>query len=331
MHTPHLRTASTAIVVASGALVVVRSGADEKPPTHEWREVGTNHWQIVTAAGEAPEVTDASEGNRGDCPPGMIEVKGRMRITWMGDELQKSVCSKWINRNFPERCASFDEGRWKVIRDKLATRDMHFCIDRFEYPNRKGEYPVIYVNWFDSEKLCEEGGKRLCTEDEWTFACEGEEALPYPYGYERDAEACLVDKPWRWFDPAAYGGKKDALVRELDRLWQGVPAGALSKCVSPFGVHDMTGNVDEWVINESGKPGILHSELATAVIGLPLSEFLVRLKAKDKQAVDFRGVILDLDLRGRLRRGTFACWTVRSSTPWTWTRNISSASNRTGC
>jgi formylglycine-generating enzyme len=24
--------------------------------------------------------------------------------------------------------------------------------------------------------------------------------------------------------------------------------------VSPFGVHDMTGNVDEWVVNESGHP-----------------------------------------------------------------------------
>jgi formylglycine-generating enzyme len=25
-------------------------------------------------------------------------------------------------------------------------------------------------------------------------------------------------------------------------------------CVSSYGVHDMTGNVDEWVVNESGHP-----------------------------------------------------------------------------
>ncbi len=259
MHAPHLRLASIGIVVTSGAMVVARGGAEERPLTHEWREVRANHWQIVTPAGEAPEVTDAAEGNRGDCPAGMIEVQGKMRITWMGDELQKSICSKWINRNFPERCASFDKAKWEAIRDKLATREMHFCIDRFEYPNRKGEYPVIYVNWFDSNKLCEEEGKRLCTEDEWTFACEGEDALPYPYGYDRDADACLVDKPWRWFDPAAYGGKKDAIIRELDRLWQGVPSGALPKCVSPFGVHDMTGNVDEYTKSASrtGSPAAL--------------------------------------------------------------------------
>lgn len=41
-------------------------------------------------------------------------------------------------------------------------------------------------------------------------------------------------------------------------------------------------------INESGKPGILHSDLASEVLGIPLDEFLKRLKAKDKQAVDFR-------------------------------------------
>lgn len=41
-------------------------------------------------------------------------------------------------------------------------------------------------------------------------------------------------------------------------------------------------------INESGKPGILHSELAASVMQLPIGEFLARLKNKDKQCVDFR-------------------------------------------
>lgn len=41
-------------------------------------------------------------------------------------------------------------------------------------------------------------------------------------------------------------------------------------------------------INASGKPGILHSDLASQVLGISLDEFLVRLKAKDKLAVDAR-------------------------------------------
>lgn len=38
----------------------------------------------------------------------------------------------------------------------------------------------------------------------------------------------------------------------------------------------------------AASPGILHSELAASILRLPLDEFLKRLKAKDKQAVDFR-------------------------------------------
>ncbi len=41
-------------------------------------------------------------------------------------------------------------------------------------------------------------------------------------------------------------------------------------------------------INATGKPGILHSDLAAEVLGIPLEEFLARLKNKDKQAVEFR-------------------------------------------
>ena len=260
MRALYLGLASLVFLGASGALLADGAAADEpKPLNHEWREVGTNHWQIKTATGESPETTDAAEGNRGTCSPGMVDVKGKFRQTEMGDELQKAICSKWINKEFPERCASFDKDKWATVRAKLTTKDMHYCIDRFEYPNRKNEFPVIYVNWHESTKMCEAQGKRLCTEDEWTFACEGEDAIPYPYGYDRDKDACLVDKPWRAFDPESYAGKKDAVIRELDKLWQGVPSGSLPKCKSPFGVYDMTGNVDEYTksLSPKGSPAIL--------------------------------------------------------------------------
>ena len=255
-----MRSFPLLFAAAASCVVIGSVEADEpKPLNFEWREIGTNHWQIKTAAGEAPDVTDAAEGNRGDCLPGMVDIKGKFRQTGMGDELQKAICTKWINREFPERCQTFDKDKWAAVRDKLTTKDMHFCIDRFEYPNRKGEYPVIYINWNDSAKMCADQGKRLCTEDEWTFACEGEDALPYPYGYDRDKDACLVDKPWRAFDPASYGKDKDAIIRELDKLWQGVPSGSLAKCKSPFGVYDMTGNVDEYTksLSPTGSPAIL--------------------------------------------------------------------------
>jgi uncharacterized protein (DUF952 family) len=43
---------------------------------------------------------------------------------------------------------------------------------------------------------------------------------------------------------------KDAQTKELTRLDQSVPSGALAGCVSGFGVHDQTGNLDEWVVSD---------------------------------------------------------------------------------
>lgn len=60
---------------------------DKKKPSRDGREVGANHGQIVPASpGEAPDVPDATEGTRGKCTPGMVEVKGAMRVSAIGDE-----------------------------------------------------------------------------------------------------------------------------------------------------------------------------------------------------------------------------------------------------
>jgi formylglycine-generating enzyme required for sulfatase activity len=93
----------------------------------------------------------------------------------------------------------------------------------------------------------------MCGDTEWTLACEGQERLPYPYGYFRNSEACNIDK--RIIAPVEWMLTYDATrAQELARLDQSEPSGAREACVSPFGVHDMTGNVDEWVVNESGSP-----------------------------------------------------------------------------
>jgi formylglycine-generating enzyme len=237
-------------------------------PHHSWRSVNARHWQIISTDYEEPAVTDAREGNRGQCPAGMVEVSGKMKVdpsTNPFDEgrietMQLTTCLEWINREYPERCARFDRNAWLALSASLATKPMHFCIDRFEYPNRKGQYPLIYISWFEAVELCDQAGERLCTEDEWTFACEGEEALPYPYGYDRDPQACVVDQHWRPYDEAAMRPRDGEEARyEMDRLWQGVASGSQPRCRSPFGVYDLTGNVDEWTrsVREGERPSIL--------------------------------------------------------------------------
>ena len=175
------------------------SQPEREIPTHPWRLVQGRYWQIEANAVESAEDTDAREGTRGACTAGMVAVMGAMKIDGAStiEDLQKTTCTEWIDQRYPERCARFNRTAWRKLSEHLPTRFMRFCIDRFEFPNRFGAYPLIDVSWWESAALCAGEGKRLCTEAEWTFACEGEEAIPCPTGYVRDAEVCVIDRPWR--------------------------------------------------------------------------------------------------------------------------------------
>jgi formylglycine-generating enzyme required for sulfatase activity len=118
-------------------------------------------------------------------------------------------------------------------------------MDTFEWPNKENEFPLITISWFDAKKECESSGKRLCTADEWTFACEGPNVKPYPYGdgLHRDATACNIDEDS--MDPSTPRS-------EWPKHNKSMPSGAMPNCVSWAGVHDLTGNVDEWVNNVGG-------------------------------------------------------------------------------
>ncbi len=201
--------------------------------------------EIHASLGIKPTVTAAPslDTGTGNCPSGMVEVEGDYC------PFVEQTCLRWLDPETKMRCAEFapsTECQQKTVHKR-------FCIDRFEYPNKVGEKPVIMKTWYEAKATCEGQGKRLCGDSEWTLACEGQERLPYPYGYARNADACNIDKPHPDVDESAIANPKTRDA-EVARLWQGEPSGTREACVSPYGVHDMTGNVDEWVVNEGAKP-----------------------------------------------------------------------------
>jgi formylglycine-generating enzyme required for sulfatase activity len=161
----------------------------------------------------------------------------------------EQTCLRWLDPDEKMRCAEFAP---QTHCDGKVTHK-RFCIDQYEYPNQVGAKPIVMKSWYQARDACSAQGKRLCGDSEWTLACEGEERTPYPYGYARSADACNIDKPHPDVDEKAIANPatRDA---EVARLWQGEPSGAREACVSAYGVHDMTGNVDEWVMNEAGHP-----------------------------------------------------------------------------
>jgi hypothetical protein len=178
------------------------------------------------------------------CPADMIEVEGDYC------PYVEQRCLRWIDyyEKPPLMCAEFAP----TSRCFMPTQHEHFCIDRYEWPNQKGALPAFSLNWFEARNSCLSIGKRLCLDNEWTLACEGEERLPYPYGYLRNDDACNIDKPYRTPNAEKYIAL-ETREAELEKLDQREPCGSRESCVSPYGVHDMAGNVDEWVVNETGR------------------------------------------------------------------------------
>jgi len=179
------------------------------------------------------------------CRPGMLEVEGDFCPQ------VEQVCLRWLDSEHKFQCAEFAKNS-APVGCPVKAEHKHFCMDRYEWPNTAGALPAYMASWYEAKSSCESIGKRLCTDTEWTLACEGPERQPYPYGdgYERDALACNVDKPYIWPHPEKVFDPKTR-DEELARLDQREPSGSRTSCVSPYGVYDMVGNVDEWVVNAS--------------------------------------------------------------------------------
>jgi hypothetical protein len=205
--------------------------ADEGDATEE---------QLSPAGATTPEPLTPVPEPVSVCPSGMVHVQGA-HCSALAQECQSYVDQK------KDRCASFFPTSVCLGKDQ----PLQLCIDRFEYPNEPGTKPELGINWDEAVDLCRSRGKRLCTEAEWTLACEGPGRLPYPYGYVRDSEACNIDKAYLVPDNQRYADP-ETRAAEVKRLDQREPSGSRAACVSGYGVFDLTGNADEWVLFERG-------------------------------------------------------------------------------
>jgi len=110
--------------------------------------------------------------------------------------------------------------------------------------------PQGYISQIQAENACKNAGKRLCVREEFEKACRGPERRTYPYGASYQHGACneghgsmvpkyYGDSPHRW----TYANFNDPRLNREGNL---AKTGTFRKCVSPYGVYDLVGNLHEW-------------------------------------------------------------------------------------
>jgi len=195
-------------------------------------------------AGEPPVQADAGQA----CPLGMVHV----RFDHCPKLLRRCLDKEYDKPNHITICNRFAKSKPECKEPRVP---LDFCIDEYEYPNKAGEKPPVMVDFFEASERCSVLHKRLCYEREWVTACEGPDEKPFPYGYERSSKQCNFDN--RWVDPhlsRVYSEDAEIQRAELERLDRSVPSGQMPGCVSDYGVHDLTGNVDEWALADHDRP-----------------------------------------------------------------------------
>jgi len=184
-----------------------------------------------------------------------LPTKDEMVFVPAGPFLMGST--KKVDRNaypseFPQRTVyldAFEIDKYEVsalqyLKFVLATDRKPLVDWRYDggnFQETMTHHPVMHVSWYDADAYCRWAGKRLPTEAEWEKAARGEDGRVNPWGNQPAG-----------LSRANFGrtGLSGPVRDRPERLMLYPPIIAVDKyenAVSPYGVHQMIGNVAEWV------------------------------------------------------------------------------------
>lgn len=131
------------------------------------------------------------------------------------------------------------------LMDKFEVTQEEFAREMVNNPSEfKGSHlPVEKVTWQEAQQYCKLTGKRLPTEAEWEVAAKGGEEIIYSWGNE------------------VQSGRANFCDRHCEKRWKAKQFNDGFKTTAPvgsfppngYGLHDMGGNVYEWVFDWYGK------------------------------------------------------------------------------
>ena len=255
--------------VASSSAATLQLASTAPPPRQLYLPDGGDLVQNQGQLQPAPELLPGMpHAVSSGCAPEMVSIRGQFCI----DRYEASVVDareRALSPYYPPSHAELSH-IFDVFRQ--VTPNHHapplpappeFSLNEAFEPRARSLPQVVpsgYMSGIMARRVCENAGKRLCSQSEWTTACKGQNATKFPYGDSYQDGVCNV---FRESHPAVvlYG---DASKNHLDprlNLTEGDAGpllrktGATPRCRSDWGqdaAYDMVGNLDEWVDDEHG-------------------------------------------------------------------------------
>ena len=110
-------------------------------------------------------------------------------------------------------------------------------------------HPICYVSWYDAASFLDWCGLRLPTEAEWEKSFRG--GLFFDGDESKKAMNSLPERRFPWGNEAP---DQDGVFRcnadgDQDGHPYTAPVGSFAKFASPYGVNDLSGNVNEWTLD----------------------------------------------------------------------------------
>lgn len=149
------------------------------------------------------------------------------------------------------------------------SRNVNICVDRYESTLAKSDLskalPIANVNYYQCKRYCERQNKRLLTNFEWRVSCEGTNPRycnrnqPHPIHKKLKSKKPWYYKGMNCKNPKNTWNKcmQDPSINKQKRTIS--RNDDFGKCVSKHGVHNMVGNLGEWVQgHRKGRKGRLY-------------------------------------------------------------------------
>jgi formylglycine-generating enzyme required for sulfatase activity len=126
------------------------------------------------------------------------------------------------------------DGFWMQVHE-VTNEEFRRYDPQHRFPSEEGRHPVVNITWEVALEYAISIGGLLPTESQWEMAARGLEGRLYPWG--DDEPTCEL----AYFAGCGPRGAVEVMTH---------PAGA-----TPDGVHDLAGNVWEWVMPDWFEPG----------------------------------------------------------------------------